>query len=90
MPAEIITKDDLQIFKEELLTELRAIISQPVTEQKEWLKSEDVRQMLGLSPGSLQNLRIKGDLPYTKLGGTLYYSYADVVKVLNANKRSGK
>ena len=87
MPTEIITKDDLQIFKGELLAELRTIISQPTAAQKEWLKSEDVRKMLGISPGSLQNLRVNRVLSFTKVGGTLYYAYADVLKVLNDNKR---
>ncbi len=87
MSLEIITKEDLQIFKSELLADLKTLISQPAAAQKEWLKSEDVRTMLGISPGSLQNLRVNRILAFTKVGGTLYYAYADVLKVLNDNKR---
>ena len=58
MAAEIITKEDLQAFKLELLSEIKSFISKPLSESKRMrLKSEDVRKMLGISPGSLQNLR---------------------------------
>ena len=74
-------------FKMELLEEIRRII-QPASEQKQWLKSSDVMKILDCSPGTLQNLRINGTLPFTKMGGTIYYSYADVMQVLNGNKRN--
>jgi hypothetical protein len=38
-------------------------------QSKQWLKSVDVRKMLNISPGTLQNLRINGTLRYTKIGG---------------------
>jgi hypothetical protein len=37
--------------------------------EKKWLKSSEVKKMLGISPGTLQNLRINGMLPFTKIGG---------------------
>jgi helix-turn-helix protein len=87
MSAEIITKEDLQSFKVELLQELTSLINTKKADQKEWLKSADVRKMLGISPGTLQNLRISGTLAFTKIGGTIFYAYADVIKVLQKNKR---
>ena len=86
MPTEIITKEDLKIFKVELLQDLTTIINNKKADQKDWLKSSDVRKMLSISPGTLQNLRVKGKLPFTKIGGTIFYSYADVMKVLSLNK----
>jgi hypothetical protein len=88
MAAEIITKEDLQKFKSELLQELTSLLKGKEPGQKEWLRSEDVRQMLGISTGTLQNLRISKTLPFTKLNGTLYYSYQEVINVLNKNKGS--
>ena len=89
MAVEIITKEDLQSFKAELLEELKSLIAEPAAHRKEWLKSDDVRKMLGISAGSLQNLRVNGILPFTKMGGTIYYEYADVLRVLEENKRGG-
>ncbi|WP_316931078.1 hypothetical protein [Chryseobacterium oranimense] len=31
----------------------------------------------------MQNLRINGTLSYTRVGGTLYYNYKDIEKMLN-------
>jgi hypothetical protein len=75
---ELITKEDLKQFKSELLDEIKPGSG----ESKQWLKSIEVRKMLGISPGTLQNLRINGTLRFTKLGGMMYYKLEDIHKVL--------
>ena len=67
MAQQIVTIEDLQQFRLQLLEDLKVLI-QPANNpsQKEWLKSSDVRKMLGISHGTLQNLRIKGVLPYRR------------------------
>lgn len=87
MNLEILTKNDLAEFRDQIISEIKKLL-QVSTEQKEWLKSSDVRKILKCSSGTLQHLRITGVLPYTKIGGTMYYSHADVMKVLNKNKRN--
>lgn len=87
MGATIITTEDLREFKLELLEDIKLILDnnsgQPA---KKWLKSPEVRTLLGISPGTLQNLRINGTLPYTKIGGVLYYDYEDIRKVFEQNR----
>tara|TARA_R110002072_G_scaffold192503_1_gene349538 strand:+ start:1822 stop:1962 length:141 start_codon:yes stop_codon:yes gene_type:complete len=41
--------------------------------------------MLGISPGTLQNMRINGTLPYTKVGGLIFFDNEDIQKMLMAN-----
>jgi hypothetical protein len=53
---------------------------------QKWLKSNQVRKMLLVSPGTLQNLRINGTLPYTKIGGVIFYDYEDIKKMLEKHK----
>jgi predicted site-specific integrase-resolvase len=53
---------------------------------KKWLKSYEVRELLNISPGTLQNLRINGTLPYTKIGGVMFYDYEDIKKILTENQ----
>jgi Helix-turn-helix domain len=86
MAINIVTVEDLQQFKIDLLGELTSIISNSIPIKKQWLKSPDVREILGISPGTLQTLRINRTLPYSKVGGTIYYEYADIMKVLEQNK----
>jgi hypothetical protein len=88
MAVQIITIEDLNEFRSLLLNDLKEFI-QPESQQiKQWLKSNEVRKLLNISPGTLQNLRINGTLTYTKIGGIMYYSYSDIEKVLNGNSKS--
>ncbi len=87
MGATIITTEDLMEFKVELLEDIKALLKDQYAQQgKKWLKSNEVRDLLGISPGTLQNLRINGTLPYTKIGGVLYYEYHEIMEVLEQNK----
>ena len=81
----IVTVQDLQELKAEIISEI-TLITAKVTTQKEWLKSSEVMEMLSISSGTLQNLRINRDIPFSKMGGTLYYERAEVVKALNKSK----
>ncbi|HEX7356116.1 MAG TPA: helix-turn-helix domain-containing protein [Ignavibacteriaceae bacterium] len=85
MGIEIITKEDLQLFKAELLQEIKQLVKPSEVSAKAWLKSADVRKLLNISPGTLQNLRINGTLRYTKIGGTMYYKTEDITKLLEGN-----
>jgi len=84
---ELLTKEDLKQFKGELLTEIKAIMLPEQGQSKKWLKSIEVRKMLNISPGTLQNLRINGTLSYTKVGSIIYYKLEDINKVLEGNQR---
>lgn len=86
MAMQIITLEDLHEFKSVLLKELTEIFKATSKEEKKWLKSREVRNQLGISNGTLQNLRINGTLTYTKIGGILYYDQTDIDKILRQNK----
>lgn len=80
------TKKDLQQFKLELLEELKELLGRDNKPKSEWLRSGEVRKMLKISPGTLQNLRICGTLRSTKLGGIHYYNQDDINKILGHAK----
>jgi len=87
MPAQILTTDDLREFKVELLEELKELLNQEEAPlQKKWLKSPEVRKLLSISPGTLQNLRINGTLSYSKVGGAMYYDLEEIEQLLTSNK----
>ncbi|WP_035677582.1 helix-turn-helix domain-containing protein [Flavobacterium limnosediminis] len=83
MAVEIITREDLNEFRHLLINDLREILNAKPVQEKQWLKSPDVRKLLNISPGTLQNLRINGTLPYTKIGSIIYYKQEDINKLLN-------
>ncbi|WP_296385354.1 helix-turn-helix domain-containing protein [Winogradskyella sp.] len=87
MATTILTTDDLYDFKMQLFGELKKLLSEnPQTKPKKYLKSAEVKKMLQVSPGTLQNLRINGTLPYTKIGGIILYEYEEILKVLRENR----
>ncbi len=87
MPTTIITSDDLREFKMELLEDIKNLLSKQVNGSlKKYLKSSEVMEILQVSPSTLQTLRINGTLPYTKVGGILYYDSEEIHKVMTANR----
>lgn len=87
MPVNIITTDDLREFKMELLDDIKTLLAnQPKGKLKRYLKSYEVMDLLQISPGTLQNLRINGTLPYTKIGGIIFYDAEEIQQVLSANR----
>lgn len=87
MAATVITPEDLQEFKQDLLTEIRKLLSERQGGlPHKWLKSHEIRRLLSVSEGTLQHLRKKGTLPFTKIGGVIYYDIEDVEKMIKDNK----
>lgn len=88
MSAEMITKDDLEIFRIQLMDDIRRIIApaQKIEQQPQWLKSNEVRKIIKASPGTLQNLRIAGKLNPIKIGGTWYYSLSEINALFQKSK----
>ncbi|MBD1421016.1 helix-turn-helix domain-containing protein [Sphingobacterium chuzhouense] len=87
MQLELITREDLKAFKEELLAEIRQHIGTGQPQHRQWLKSSEVRKLLNISPGTLQNLRINGTLRYTKIGGMMYYRLEDINRMLEGGEQ---
>lgn len=91
MPTNIITTEDLMEFKMELLEEIQKMLNQKKEfSSKKWLKSAEVVELLKISPGTLQNLRVNGTLPFTKIGGIIFYDAEEIEKVMMENKVDNK
>lgn len=87
MPTSIITTDDLREFKIELLNDIKKLlIKQNGSGLKKYLKSSEVMDLLKISPGTLQNLRVNGSIPHTKMGNMIYYEADEIQKVMTENR----
>lgn len=85
---ELITKADLLQAEAHIIAALSDLMNRSRNVHKKWLKSNEVMELLGLSSSGLQNLRINATIPYTKLGGVIYYDYVDIQNILEKNKRN--
>lgn len=91
MEISIVTKEDLHELKTELIEKIESLINQtPAKKEPEqvWLKSHQVQRMLGISAATLQNLRVNGTMPYSKVGGVIFYDKSEVLAVLERNKQN--
>ncbi|MGN7986031.1 helix-turn-helix domain-containing protein [Pedobacter sp. 22226] len=87
---EFITREDLELFKQELFAELRRpTFKVPVDKNKQrpFIKSYEVIKLLGISPGTLQHLRKTGQIKFSKIGGLMYYRYEDIEAMMNGTGR---
>ncbi|WP_413512147.1 DNA-binding protein [Myroides odoratus] len=79
-----ITKEDLKLFAQTIIGELKELLVKQNKESSlEWVKAKVARQLLSISPASLQTLRISGKLQYRKILGSYYYNRKDIMNLFN-------
>jgi hypothetical protein len=88
MMSDIVTKDDLRQFGLLLINDIRKIVEQTETSEKdtihpEWLKSRVARKLMDMSPGSIQNLRVTGKVRFKKVLGSYYYNKTDLLNLFS-------
>lgn len=87
MPSTILTEEDLQQFKIELLERLEVLLEKyQGPRPKRWLKSQEVMELLDISPTTLIQFRAKGLLAYTQLGRLFYYDAEQIDRLLTENQ----
>lgn len=83
MQLDIVTKNDLEEFKTDLLSELRQLISPPAFEQVGYLKSREVKKLLKISDSTLQSYRDTGKIAATKVGGIYFYPRSSIENIFS-------
>lgn len=83
-----VTKEDLRQFGLLLLDKIENLLKEsPDVKTKEsnpeWIKTKSVRMLLGISAGSVQNLRIRGKVRFKKVMGSYYYNREDLEKLFD-------
>lgn len=83
MNLDVLTKEDLQQFRTQLINDLKQLFDLSARNQeKAWLRGAEVRKLLQISQNTLQNLRVTGKLHPSKVGGILYYSSEEINRLL--------
>ena len=91
MAANIVTTEDLEHFKEELIKSItEVLLKYEHISLNKWIKSKEVMDKLGISPGTLQNMRNNKTIPWTKLEGNLYYDEEKINKILEERETNIK
>ncbi|WP_207515922.1 helix-turn-helix domain-containing protein [Longitalea luteola] len=87
MIVDIVTKEDLQEFRMQLLNDIKELLTREKEEKRELeviegYKTSHVRKILGCSVNKLVSLRISRKLRIKKIGGTIYYNKEDIKRLL--------
>ncbi len=83
MSVNIVTTDDLENFREQLLRDIHGILEKHGRVRLEkWMKSAEVMEKLSISTSTLQNMRDNGTISYSKLAGILYYDEEEIDAIL--------
>lgn len=83
---EDLTRTDLLQFKKDLIEEItRLFTEKPETKETEYLKSKQVKRILKCSDSTLQYYRDSGKMPFKKIGGTYYYTWEGINKLLDSS-----
>jgi hypothetical protein len=86
---EVITKSDLMELGDLLYAKLSKLITKDQPPQ--FLRSAQVRDLLNISAGTLQNLRISNVLHAQKIGNIYYYNLDEINTLLSQGfNESGK
>lgn len=84
---QVLTYEDFKQFEARLLKEIEEIKKAlPSISPKKWLRSSDIKELLEISHGKLQTMRNNKEIPFTVIGGTIFYSLEDLNKMLDAKK----
>lgn len=88
MALDIISIDDLNTFKKQLLVDINELFERERKYDfaKKWLRSNEVLRILKLSNSKLQRMRDNGEIPFTKFGGTIFYDRDDIHEIMISNK----
>ncbi|MFP7658483.1 DNA-binding protein [Chryseobacterium proteolyticum] len=95
MEISLLTKEDLQEFRIQLLLDIERILDEkiqpaepiPKDVNPEWIRSKSVRAFMNISPATLQNLRVTGKIKFKKILGSYYYNLDDLKKLFENEKR---
>ena len=90
MTVELITKDDLEQFRQSMLQDLKLLLTKRTEEPQKYLKSYQVKNMLKISGGTLHTLRANGTLKFTRIGHIIYYNYEDIMQLMEGTTKKPK
>ena len=85
MKIEIVTREELQTLRLQILSDIKELIGQGVkTDETDMrgYKTKDIRNILGCSYGKLKSLRANGRIRAKKIGGTIYYNKEDIRRLV--------
>ena len=90
MKIAILSDIEIQEFRKQILQDLIDFFSIEIPAENRWIKTAEVKKILGCSVTTIHNYKNAGILSYTKIGGTIYYDKEGVLDLLNSKRNFGR
>lgn len=85
MQIDLATVADLERIKKEIVEEISEVLKKETRQTKKWIKTEEARDILKCSAGTLFTLKNNGTIEASKVGGCLYYNLDSIMKAFDKN-----
>jgi len=86
MSILVITAEDLERQLQKVVDEVKSAVTITDSNNVRWIRSKQVKELLGVSDSKLQTMRINRSITYSQIDGTYFYDKESILSLLDQNK----
>ena len=86
MSVIVITAEELDHRLQKVVADITNSIGKNDNIESRWIRSKQVKELLGISDSKLQTMRVKRSLTYSQIDSTYFYDRDSIMQILEQNK----
>ena len=86
MSILVINAEDLERQLQKVVDEVKSAVTNNDSSTVRWIRSKQVKELLGISDSKLQTMRINRSITYSQIDGTYFYDKESILSLLEQNK----
>ena len=86
MSILVINAEDLERQLQKVVDEVKFAVTNNDSSNVRWIRSKQVKELLGISDSKLQTMRINRSITYSQIDGTYFYDKESILSLLEQNK----
>ena len=86
MSVIVITEEALEYHLGKLVVDITNSIGKNDNFESRWIRSKQVKELLGISDSKLQTMRVNRSLTFSQIDGTYFYDRDSIMQILEQNK----
>jgi hypothetical protein len=86
MSVIVLTAEELDHRLQKVVEAITNTIGRNDNIESRWIRSKQVKELLGISDSKLQTMRVNRSLTYSQIDGTYFYDRDSNIQILEQNK----
>ena len=86
MSVIVLTAEELDHRLQKVVEDITNTIGKNDNIESRWIRSKQVKELLGISDSKLQTMRVNRSLTYSQTDGTYFYDRDSILRILEQNK----